>query len=831
MWGYYCSEFGGVGVVPSSGMGKQLRLVVHGHFYQPPRENPWTEEVSREPSAAPYHDWNARITAECYRPNAYARIVDERGRLVDIVDNYELMSFDMGPTLLSWVERHEVDTYRRMVAADQVGHGGVAQGFGHLILPLCNERDQRTQVRWGLADFRHRFGREAAGIWLPEAAVNDDVLAVLADEGVRFTILAPGQASHVRPIGSSDSDSGGDDAPGPGPEGGGGDPGWADVSDGSIDTTRVYRWNHPAGDGRGVDIVFYHGGISHDLAFSLSALSSQEFVDRVEAAAPEGGLVTVATDGETFGHHHHYGDRLLAYALAVEAPRRDVEVTNAARFVAANPAEHEVRVKESSWSCAHGVGRWREDCGCSTGGGPGWNQQWRAPLRRALDLLRDHGAEVFERRGKELFRGDPWGARDAYVNVILGAVTREQFAADHLADGHTDSDSVDAFTLLEAQRHAMAMYTSCGWFFNDVAGLETVQILRYAARVMDLLTELGEDTREADFLAILSEASSNVPEEGDGRQIWETHVEPARVDVFRVVAHLALAELLEGTPPPTYLAAHDIEVIVHEHDDRGPVALCSGHVVLTHRRTGRRSDRVYAAVRLGGLEVFGANRPADPRRDRDSLAILHDAFAKGAPLATLIRLVADNFGPREFSLSSALPDGAEQILRSTADAMADRFSATIDRLFSDHRPTLEALAALGEPLPAVLQAPAELALARRFEAVVAAQAGSSDPRAYSEAVAIARSARASGFRIDTPTAVETFGRLLLIATRRAASEGTDDAIEAALRVIRLAQALDLHPNLEPAQEVVFDAIIRRPGTRLDEVGEALGMAVDRLGRP
>src|SRR3954462_13356661 len=378
-------------------MAEPLTFVVHGHFYQPPRETPWTEEVTREPSAAPFHDWNERIAAECYRPNAFARVLDGDGRVLALVDNYERMSFDMGPTLLSWVERHEPEMYQRMVAADAVAGGGMAQGFGHLILPLCNERDLRTQIRWGLADFRHRFGRDADGMWLPEAAVNDDVLAVLAEEGVGFTILAPGQAEL--------------------PEG-----------RGPLDTSKPYRWCHPTRSGLGVDIVFYDGGLSHDLAFSLSALSSEAFVDRVEGAAARGGLVTGATDGETFGHHHTFGDRLLAYALAVEAPRRGIEVTNVGAHLRDHPPVEEITVRESSWSCAHGVERWRDDCGCSTGGEPGWNQRWRGPLRGAPDVLARAGREVFERRSPTVL-ADPWEARDAYVDVLLGRRTVDDFAA------------------------------------------------------------------------------------------------------------------------------------------------------------------------------------------------------------------------------------------------------------------------------------------------------------------------------------------------------------------------------------------------------------------
>src|SRR3954468_830330 len=305
-------------------MAEKLRLVVHGHFYQPPRENPWTDEVSREASAAPFHDWNERITAECYRPNTSARIVDGRNRLVALVDNYRRMSYDIGPTLLSWLDRHAPDTYRKMVDADEAMAGGMAQGFGHLILPLCDDRDLGTQVRWGISDFEYRYGRRPEGMWLPEAAVNDAVLAVLAEEGIKFTLLAPNQAGWVRRL----------DDPAAA---------WADVPDGSIDPSRTYRWVHHRDSTLGVDIVFYNGSLSHDIAFGLGSMSSQGLLDRVDAAAgPAGGLVTLAADGETFGHHHHYGDRLLAYALAVEAPRRGIDVTTLAAYIREHPPESEV---------------------------------------------------------------------------------------------------------------------------------------------------------------------------------------------------------------------------------------------------------------------------------------------------------------------------------------------------------------------------------------------------------------------------------------------------------------------------------------------------------
>lgn len=773
-------------------------VVVHGHFYQPPRENPWVEQVVAEPSAAPFHDWNERITAECYRPNGAARIIDDAGRVVSIVNNYAHLSFDVGPTLMSWLERHQPEVYQRILAGDAAGGGAMAQAHGHVILPLANARDLRTQVRWGLADFEHRFGRRAEGMWLPETAVNDQVLAVLVEEGVCFTVLAPGQAARVRPRS--------------------GDEPWAEVDERSLDIGRPYRWLHPDGSNRGVDLVFYDGALSHAVAFGLGTMSSQAFLDR--ATVRRRGLVSVATDGETFGHHHHWGDRLLAYAFAVEAPRRGVEVTTLARHLRGVVATHQVQVRESSWSCSHGVGRWREDCGCSTGGGPDWNQRWRAPLRSALDLLRDRAAEVFARRGAAVLV-DPWAARDAYVAVLVGAVSPDDFAAAHVT-----GDRVEAFTLLECQRHAMAMYTSCGWFFHDLAGLETVQVLRYAARVVDLLEELGEDPGVAAFLEVLGKAESNVAAEGNGRDVWRRHVLPSRVDAGRAVAHLALVELLERRPPGARVGPFDVAVVDHARSVRGTVALVSGEVAVTHGRTGRRSAHVYAALHLTTLEVIGAARPADPRRDGDALASLREAFEGGAPVTTLLRLVDEGFGPGEFGLGAVLPDAADEIVHSTARALGERFAAASESVFADHRDALEALAAAGYPLPVELRTAAELSLSRQLEHEVLAQGGSADPADYDAAVQVAREAGASGLSVDPPRARAVVERVLLAAVTRALDPATSAAgVADALGVLELADRLGLSVSRDRAQEMVYEALLGAERPELHALAGALGLRV------
>jgi len=810
-----------------------VRLVIHGHFYQPPRENPWTEEVAAEASAAPFHDWNERITAECYRPNSWARVLDDAGRVEGIVNNYAHLSFDVGPTLLSWLERHESAVYERIREADADGRGATAQAYNHAILPLANERDVRTQIRWGLADFAYRFGRPAEGMWLPETAVNDTVLRILSEEGVRFTVLAPSQATRVRPL-----DRVGDEHA------------WADVGGGTIATGHPFRWRHPdAPDGgdRGIDVVFYDGPISHDLAFGLAGLSSQELVRRVIDAGAGGSPVCVATDGETFGHHHKFADRALAFAFASEAPARGVRVVNAAELVHELAPTHEVEVQESAWSCAHGVRRWREDCGCATGAEPGWNQRWRAPLRAALDRLRDFGVEVAERLGQALF-GDVWAERDAYIAVLLGETSPDEFLAEHGvrgvdgpdgpdgADGPDDVDDaarVAALTLMEAQRHTLLMYTSCGWFFGDLAGLETVQVLRYAARAIDLFAELGEEPPVDAFLDLLAEARSTRPEEGHGRDIWRRHVEPARVDADRVTAHLALVGLLQPQPLPRLLAGFEVTALDEQQRRHGAVTVSTGRVVLVHRRTGRRAERVFAAAHFHGLDVQGATRSpdADPARDAQLVEELMDAVDSGARVSTILRLVGEGFGPREFGLESALPDAPDQIMRDTAERLVDRFTSTIERLYDDNRPTIDALVTAGYPLPPELRAPAELALARRFEDEVAAVADpvTPDPQSFARARAVVAEARGAGFRLATPRAAALMTRSVSAAVDRAleeASAGQVDAVEAALALLRLTRDLDVPIDVAPAQERVFAALQERPD---DPALRMLASALDLAG--
>lgn len=479
-------------------------IAVHAHFYQPPREDPWTGEIPEQPSAAPAHDWNERVHVESYRPNAFSQIPTETGE--ETVNNFERLSFNVGPTLLGWMEGADPETYARIVEADRasiqrLGHGNaIAQAFHHTILPLSPLRDVRTQVRWGVADFRHRFRREPEGMWLPETAADDDVLEVLIEEGIGFTILAPNQAGYIRDEEET----------------------WIPAQELGLDTTIPYRYMHRDGSKRSLALFFYDGAISRAIAFERAGESGEGFMDLFEQKTAEGQLVHAATDGETYGHHHTFSELGLSYALFVEAPRRAIEVTNYARFLEDFPPETEVRLvpgEGTSWSCAHGVGRWKEDCGCSTGGGEGWNQKWRGPLRQALEVVRDAADEAYERLGASLF-ADPWAARDQYVDVVIGATGLSEFLSRVASGPLSDDESELARDLLELQRNSLSMFTSCGWFFNDVGGIETVQVLRYAARTLDLMESLEQPGPRDRFLALLNEAHSNDASVGTGADVF-----------------------------------------------------------------------------------------------------------------------------------------------------------------------------------------------------------------------------------------------------------------------------------------------------------------------
>jgi alpha-amylase/alpha-mannosidase (GH57 family) len=774
-------------------------LVIHGHFYQPPRENPWTELVEREPGASPFHDWNERIHAECYRPNAFARISDTHGRVERIVNNYTRLSYNFGPTLLNWLERHQPETYRRIVEADRAsalrhsGHGNaIAQGYHHAILPLCNERDRRTQIRWGLADFRRRYEREAEALWLPETACDDATLAALIEEGLRYVILSPFQAEAVRALGSET---------------------WQDVSDGRIDTTVPYSYFHRDGSGRSIAVFFYNGQIARGIAFEGLLASSHGLLAACARAARGGAqIVNVATDGESYGHHFRFGDRCIAYGLEVEAERFGLKVTNYGEFLDEHEPAEEVLIKPgpngegTAWSCSHGLGRWTRDCGCNASALGGWNQRWRTHLRAAFDLLRDDLAPKFEEAGGELLR-DPWAARDEYVELLGpgGAARREEFLMKHAGHPLSVDEKVRALTLLEAQRASLTMYTSCGWFFNDISGIETVQTLRYAGRVVETMETLGLAPPTEAFLEILSEAKSNLPEQSTGADIYVRTVAQSRVTPQRVAAHVAICNLieLEEHESACETAGYTYRKLDFRKQRHGRVTLETVRLALEEEATGRRQEFALAAMHFGEIDYYCALRAYRTPAEYEEAAARLWSHLRAASLPVLLRVALEEFGPDEFGLEALLPQGQGHLSRSVFGKLVARFMEEYEYLYEENRRVIERLQEIGFHPPRELRLAAELTVGLRLEREIRGQRrGAGDYRA---AVEIARDAARFGYRIDRTSVTRVFEETVTEAARFVVVRPEPDNIRSARALIDLGRELGLEANLERGQEIIYEA--------------------------
>jgi hypothetical protein len=660
-------------------------VCVHGHFYQPPRENPWLEAVEVQDSAAPYHDWNERITRECYAPNARARLVDNQGKIIGLINNYAWMSFNFGPTLLAWLHEEAPDVVLGIVEGDRLsrerrrGHGNaLAQVYNHVIMPLAGERDKRTQVLWGIADFRRRFGRDPEGMWLAETAVDVPTLEALAAAGIRFTVLVPRQAKRWRRIG---------------------DEGWAQIPEG-IDPSRAYLCRLPSGNS--IALFFYDAIISRQVAFERLLDSGEKFLTGLmqgfDDSRTHAQLVHIATDGESYGHHHAHGDMALAYVLNRLGKEAEVRLTNYGEYLELHPPEWEVEVHEhSSWSCVHGVERWRSNCGCNMG--RGWHQEWRGPLRRALDGLRNRLDHLFGTRGRECFP-DPWAARDAYIDVVLdrGEKSVEAFLRKHGHPNVGDAGVRDALWLLEMERHAMLMYTSCGWFFDELSGLETTQCLRYAARAMQLARHFNVDLEEP-FVLVLDKAPSNLPEFKNGRGVWENVVRPQKIDLDRVLAHHAISLIYRPPEPSARVYCYDLKTLDQHVSTRGTSHLAIGRLHVRSRLTWNEAETNFVVVHFGGLDFHTVLRkernPAEYEAFKQKLL---QTFATGS-LVDVTELVLQQFQGDTHRLDDLFVEEQRRIVGIVLQDRFEDYRRAFAHLAAQDEAVLNLLGRLHYPTP------------------------------------------------------------------------------------------------------------------------------------
>jgi alpha-amylase/alpha-mannosidase (GH57 family) len=770
-------------------------VCIHGHFYQPPRENPWLEAIELQESAHPYHDWNERINAECYTPNATARILDDGKDIVKIVNNYAKISFNFGPTLLSWMEAYDSLVYRAILRADAesarafAGHGSaLAQPYNHMIMPLANERDKYTQAFWGVRDFEHRFGRRPEGMWLPETAVDVATLETLAALRIKFTILAPTQARRVRKVSGRN---------------------WKELSNGSIDPTMVYRLSLPSG--RIINVFFYDGPISRSVAFEGVLDNGQKFAERLlgafsEETRPWPELVHIATDGETYGHHHKFGEMALAYALDYIESKGLGELINYGLYLERHPPTHLVEVFEnSSWSCVHGVERWRSNCGCNSGGHPGWNQQWRAPLRQALDWLRETLAPLFEEKAKGFLK-DPWAARNDYIDVVLdrSAASLGGFLAKHALGPLNEAERITVWKLLELQRHAMLMYTSCGWFFDELSGIETVQVMQYAGRAVQLAEELFGDQRERCFTEKLSQAKSNISEYQDGARIYQKFVRPAFVDLNKVGAHYSIRSLFEPYDSDTHVYQYKVERQASFNLNRGDKheqQLAAGRARFTSEITQESVVLDFAALERGDLNPAGGVLKPAAEPFEIQVEALREAFSRG-DMDEVSRLLQEKLEGEPSALTVLFRDEQQRILNRIAESTWGEAEAAFGNLYPALMSMIRTLVKIGGSLtiPRAFYAAAEFVLNTRLRRALGSEPMDID--AVRNLIADAEGAKVT---LDAVTLEYTLRmKLEQKAESLRANPANAQLIEGLQAAVDVARSLPLEVNLAKIQNISYD---------------------------
>jgi alpha-amylase/alpha-mannosidase (GH57 family) len=853
----------------------QRFVCIHGHFYQPPRENPWLETVEVQDSAAPYHDWNDRITAECYAPNGASRITNKEDEIIRIMNNYARMSYNFGPTLLSWLHDKAPRTYRMVLDADKFsaqrysGHGSaMAQVYNHLIMPLANRRDALTQIRWGIADFESRYGRKPEGMWLAETAVNRSVLDLMAQEGIKFTVLAPAQCARVRrleiPAGTASKPDldpvaaaarATETAAAP----------WTETPDATVDPTHPYLIH--LDEGRTIAVFFYDGPASRAIAFEGLLNSGENFGNRLLAGFhppsptdPEAAQLShVATDGESYGHHHKHGEMALSYAMHYIEDGQQARLTNYAEFLQKFPPKWEAEVAEdTSWSCVHGVERWRSNCGCNSGGKPGWNQEWRAPLREALDYLRDATAPLAEQLAQPLLK-DLWTARDAYIQVILSREDPARspaailnFFAQHATHELTEAERITALELLELERHTQLMYTSCGWFFDEISGIETVQIIAYAGRVLQLAAKLfgqpGIDL-EKNFLNILAKAKSNVPEIGDGAEVYRRYVNSMQIGLEQVGAHYAISSIFRPYPEHGELFCFDVHRESQEVFNSGRGRVAVGRALVYSRITEENEDICFAVLHLGdqnlsaAVKRYNSEDPAEVEAFHTFSTEIGTAIRR-ANLPEVIRLIDRFFDqgeapgqiPTAYSLTSLFADEQHRILNTILNQTITEMEESLRKIYEDHASLLHYLTETGMTAPPALASAARFAINASLRRAIEAEAF--DP---GEIETLLSRADADQIPLDAQllgyTAAQRMKRSMVRLEASAAGDpSANGALATALLIAETIHKMPFEVNLWQAQNIWND-LLRRSDTNywsaewkedFKKLGRAMNISVDQL---
>lgn len=792
---------------------EKVFLSIHGHFYQPPRENPWLESIEQQDSAMPFHDWNERINAECYNPNSVSKIVNSDNQILNVVNNYEYMSYNFGPTLLSWMEEFAPLAYERVIKADinsrkmHSGHGNaIAQVYNHMIMPLANERDKQTQVKWGIKDFEYRYGRKPEGMWLAETAVDDDTLRVLAENGIKFTILSPYQAQSIRKEGESS---------------------WQDVSWGNIDPARSYRYNIKSAPGKHIDLFFYDGAISRSVAFDELLKDGNKFVNRLKDGISQDRnypqLVNIATDGESYGHHTKFGDMALAYAVKLRIKEAGFIITNYAEYLDKYRSNWEVEIKPvSSWSCFHGVGRWCDDCGCSTGGHPGWNQKWRKPLREALDYLRDETVSIYNKNAKKYYK-EPDEARNNYINVILDRsdLSVKNFQDEYFIQGLDSEQKVRAMELLEIQRHAMLMYTSCGWFFSEISGIETVQIMKYAARVMQLAKSFTKKDLEEHFLELLDNAKSNINEFGTGKDVYEKFVKPSIVTPKQIVSLWAISSLYTDVDEEENVYCYSIKKKSYKEVKKGDSRLVIGNIEVESKVTFEKSNMIFALLQFSGGDFHCAIKEYS-----DNFSDIKKELIKTflvSPLTEIIRNIDNYFGKEYFTLKDIFIEERRKILQTMLKGKLQIFANTYESMYNEGKGSIYQMQNLGLKIPEEFKISAQYVLTKQFNDLFSDPKGFLDADTIQLASDINFEAKKIGIEIDKSHTSKIFSKKIAQNINRLSYALDLQQVDATLELLDCISKLEINVDIAEAQSYFFSKIV----SNFEEMIQSITCQADR----
>ncbi|MGI8893721.1 MAG: DUF3536 domain-containing protein [Bacteroidia bacterium] len=763
-------------------------LCIHGHFYQPPRDNPWLNEVEMQDSAFPFHDWNERITSECYARNAASRILDKKGRIKKIINNYASISFNFGPTLLDWMQKKSPEVYEAILQADKEsmshfnGHGSaIAQVYNHVIMPLANDNDKETQVIWGIEDFKSRFGRMPEGMWCGETAVDTPTLEVMAKHGIKFTILSPYQAQSFRKFG---------------------DKKWINAEGANIDPKRAYKCNLPSGNS--IALFFYDAPISQGVAFEGLLNRGEVFADRLLGTYSdddEPQLMHIATDGETYGHHHRFGEMALSYAIHHIRENNLARITIYSEYLEIHPPEYEAKIIENtSWSCAHGVERWRSNCGCNTGGNGNWNQEWRGPLRESFDWLRDRLIPLYEEKISR-FADDPWQVRNNYIKVLLNRSKENinQFIAENSKKELNQDEKVEFLKLLEMQYHAIIIYTSCGWFFDEVTGLESMQDIFYAARAIQLAKEITGEDLENEFLAHLKNAKSNIPEMKNAAEAYRRFVKPSIVDLLRLGAHYAVSSLFKEYPEETEVHMFTAKSEIYNKSEAGKYTLAIGKTFLQSQITFEKLTVSFAVLHLGEHNLSGGIREfVSEERFCDMEEQITNSFNKGDVYET-ISLFDKHFGTHNYSFWHLFRDDQRRILDKVLQNSLEGVENLFRQVYENNYPLLQAFNHLHNKIPKQLKIPVDFVFNSEMQQLLQAD------RVNLEKLKTL-SNEVKRFSVSLDKVLLGFiasGKITSLAEELSKTPGDEELLREIIELIEILNSIDIPIDDWRAQNIIF----------------------------